>query len=152
MSDVVFQAGRVSADLRGIPYPPSGSDATSRRMPLAQALRMATDETGAPRIVSTPGTCGGRPRIAGTRMRVQDVVMWRDGGMSAEEMVEQFDLTPGQIRDALSYYHDHRDEIERDIREDEEFAERFLAEGHAQTSADLRARIEARRRAKRDHE
>jgi uncharacterized protein (DUF433 family) len=103
-------------------------------------------------IVKTPGTCGGRPRIAGTRMRVQDVVMWHDGGMSAEEMVEQFDLTLGQIHAALSYYYDHREEIERDIREDEEFAERFLAEGHARTSADLRARIEARRRAERDHE
>jgi hypothetical protein len=85
-------------------------------------------------------------------MRVQDVVMWHGGGMSAEEMVEQFDLTLGQIHAALSYYYDHRDEIERDIREDEEFAERFLAEGHARTSADLRARIEARRRAERDHE
>jgi hypothetical protein len=32
----------------------------------------------------------------------------------------------------------------------EEFAERFLAEGHTRTSANRRARIEARRRAMRD--
>jgi uncharacterized protein (DUF433 family) len=103
-------------------------------------------------IVSTPGKMSGRPRIAGTRIRVQDIVVWRDSGMSAEEMAEQFEVTLSQVYAALSYYYDHREEIERDIREDEEFAERFLAEGHAETFADFKARIEARRRAKRDHE
>ena len=27
-------------------------------------------------IEMTPGVCGGRPRIAGHRIRVQDIVIW----------------------------------------------------------------------------
>ena len=30
------------------------------------------------RIVKTPGTCGGRARIAGHRVRVQDIVIWHE--------------------------------------------------------------------------
>ncbi len=34
-------------------------------------------------IKITPGVCGGKPRIAGHRIRVQDVVVWHEQmGMS----------------------------------------------------------------------
>ncbi len=40
------------------------------------------------RIVKTPGTCGGRARIAGHRVRVQDVVIWSEyQGMTPDEIV-----------------------------------------------------------------
>jgi uncharacterized protein (DUF433 family) len=29
-------------------------------------------------IVKTPCTCGGKPRIAGSRIRVQDIVIWHE--------------------------------------------------------------------------
>ena len=93
-------------------------------------------------IVSTPGKCGGKPCIAGTRIRVQDVAVWHGGGMSVEEMVEQFDLTPAQIYAALSYYYDHREEIERNIREGDELIEKV-----GTPLSELRAEIEARQRA-----
>jgi uncharacterized protein (DUF433 family) len=39
-------------------------------------------------IVSTSDTCGGKPRIRGTRVRVKDVVLWHERmGMSPEEIV-----------------------------------------------------------------
>lgn len=39
-------------------------------------------------IVSTPGTCGGRPRIDGHRIRVPDIVVWTEEcGMSLEQIV-----------------------------------------------------------------
>ena len=97
-------------------------------------------------IVSTPGICGGKPHITGTRMRVQDVAIYHRAGMGVGEMVEQFDLTPGQVHAALSYYHDHREEIETLIQKEVESAERYLAEDKATLSSDLKAQIETRRR------
>lgn len=62
----------------------------------------------------TPGTCGGRPRIAGTRVRVQDVVVWHDRmGLSADEIVSRYPhLTLAGVYAALAYYHNHREQIE----------------------------------------
>lgn len=73
----------------------------------------------------------GRPVIDGTRVRVHDVALWHRGGMSVEEMVDQFSLTPGQVHAALSYYYDHREEIEQIIQEEIASSERDLAEGRA---------------------
>lgn len=71
----------------------------------------------------TPGTCGGAPRIAGTRIRVSQIVLMTEEGMSADEIIRSLPhLTLGQVYGALSYYHDHRQQIDDEIREaDEEF-------------------------------
>lgn len=73
-------------------------------------------------IEITPGTCGGKPRIAGTRIRVQDVVVWHDRmGMNPDEIAATYPhLTLADVYAALSYYHDHRDQIRAHLREDEE--------------------------------
>jgi uncharacterized protein (DUF433 family) len=43
------------------------------------------------RIVSTPGTCGGRPRIDGHRITVEDVAIWHERmGMSPDEIVSSY--------------------------------------------------------------
>ena len=73
-------------------------------------------------IEITPGTCAGKPRIAGHRIRVQDIVLWTEEGRSADEIVAEFpQLSLADVYAALTYYHDHREEIDRDIREDHEF-------------------------------
>jgi uncharacterized protein (DUF433 family) len=78
---------------------------------------------GIDHIVSTPETCFGKPRIAGTRTRVKDIVGWYyRAGWSIEQISEQFDLTAGQIFAALSYYADHKAEIDEDMRQDEIFS------------------------------
>ena len=74
-------------------------------------------------IVRTPDVCGGVPRIAGTRIRVQDVALWHEADTSVEDMAEQFDLTAGQVHAALSYYYDHRQEIQEAIRRSEQEAD-----------------------------
>jgi uncharacterized protein (DUF433 family) len=78
-------------------------------------------------IVSTPGTCGGKPRIAGTRMRVQDIyVMYELQGQSVDEIVTHFPhLTMGAVYAALAYFWDHREEILQHIADDEAFVEAF---------------------------
>jgi len=78
-------------------------------------------------IVSTPGTCGGKPRIAGSRIRVQDIVVWHEGhGLSPDEIVSQFPgITLADVYAALTYYHDHREEIRQHMRDADSFVEAF---------------------------
>lgn len=75
-------------------------------------------------IVATPGTCGGRPRIAGRRITVEDIAVWHvHMGMSEEEIAAEYDLDLADIHAALTYYFDHRDDIECRMREEEAFVE-----------------------------
>jgi uncharacterized protein (DUF433 family) len=78
-------------------------------------------------IVSTPGTCGGKPRIAGSRIRVQDIVVWHESwGLSPEEIVTNFpQLTLAQVYAALAYYYDHREEIRQHMKDAEALVEAF---------------------------
>ncbi len=69
-------------------------------------------------IARVPEVCGGRPIIAGTRTPVKSIVGYYKMGLSMEEVLEGLPhLTPAQIYEALSYYHDHQSEIEQDIEE-----------------------------------
>jgi uncharacterized protein (DUF433 family) len=69
-------------------------------------------------IEITPGIAGGKPRIAGHRITVQDIVLWHDRmGKSADEIATDYDLTLGDVHAALAYYFDHREEMDRSIRE-----------------------------------
>jgi uncharacterized protein (DUF433 family) len=85
---------------------------------------MLMDPIIAKHIESTPGVCGGRPWIAGTRIRVQDIVIWHERlGYAPDEIVSHYpQLTLADVYAALTYYHDHREEIERFIQEGKELA------------------------------
>jgi uncharacterized protein (DUF433 family) len=80
-------------------------------------------------IEITPGVCGGKPRIAGHRITVQNVAGWHErGGLSPDEIVSRHPgLTLADVYAALTYYHDHRDEIRAQSQADEEFADRLKA-------------------------
>ena len=79
------------------------------------------------RIVKTPGTCGGRARIAGHRVRVQDIVIWHEHqGMTPDEIVSQIPtLTLSDVHSALAYYFDHVPEIQSEMRADDVYVEEF---------------------------
>ena len=76
-------------------------------------------------IESDPNKCGGKPCIAGTRIRVWDVHVWHNlRGQSPEQIVTDFpQLTLADVYAALAYYFDHREEIERQMNEAAEFAD-----------------------------
>ncbi len=77
-------------------------------------------------IVSTPGICGGKPRIDGHRITVQNVAIWHEQlGQTPQEIAEDYGLTLAQVHAALAYYYDHREEIDRQIREDDEAIEKI---------------------------
>ncbi len=81
------------------------------------------------RIVSTPGTCGGKPRIAGHRIKIEHVAIWYERmGLSPDEIVSGWpSLSLAKVHAALSYYYDHREQIDADIREGDEFVEKLRA-------------------------
>ena len=55
-------------------------------------------------IASDPGICGGRPVVAGTRLRVSDVLDALASGASETELLADFPyLTPAAFRACLAY-------------------------------------------------
>ena len=71
-----------------------------------------------PHIIRNKEILEGEPVIKGTRTPVRAIVEWWKFGASPEEILENLPhLTLSQIFDALSYYADHRDEIEQYIAE-----------------------------------
>jgi uncharacterized protein (DUF433 family) len=73
-------------------------------------------------IEINPNRCGGKPCVAGTRIRVWDIHIWHHlRGKAPEEIVTEFpQLSLADVHAALAYYFDHREEIERQVKEDEE--------------------------------
>lgn len=67
---------------------------------------------------------GGKPRIAGRRITVQNVAIWHERlGRSADEICSEHDLTLAEVHAALAYYFDHREEIDRSIGKGEAIVE-----------------------------
>ena len=74
---------------------------------------------------------GPQAMIKGTRVPVSVIVGYVRLGETPESLVENIlpHLTLAQVYDALSYYHDHRDEIEQEMRENtEEYGRAYLRE------------------------
>jgi uncharacterized protein (DUF433 family) len=95
--------------------------------PPTQTLRVpAADRV---RIVSTPGICGGRPRIDGHRITVEDVAIWHERmGLSPDEIVSDHpSITLSDVHAALAYYYENRAQIDADIREGEKFVAEMKA-------------------------
>jgi uncharacterized protein (DUF433 family) len=67
-------------------------------------------------LVRTPGVCGGRLRIDGTRMTVGHIVALYRRGLTPEQIVEQHpQRTIGEIFAVLAWYHDHCDEFDAEL-------------------------------------
>lgn len=70
----------------------------------------------------TPGVCGGRPRVAGTRMTVADIALMRlQMNLSLEEISGVYDLPLSAVYAAMAYYFDHRAEIDLRSAEDDTY-------------------------------
>ncbi len=75
-------------------------------------------------IEITPGVVGGKPRITGHRITVQNIVVWHEFmGLSADEIAAEYGVSLSDVYAALAYYYDHRAEIDESIQADAAFAE-----------------------------
>ena len=91
-------------------------------------------------IEITPGIASGKPRIAGHRITVQDIVLWHERmRKSVDEICAEHDLVLSDVYAALAYYFDHREELDRSIDESHEFA----AEMRKSNSSPLKKKIES---------
>ena len=91
-------------------------------------------------IEVTPGVRGGKPRLAGTRITVDDVVvMHLRLGQSLPEIAGRYDLDPAAVYAAMAYYYDHPDEIDRSIEADRVYAEAFERNNPSPLQEKLRA-------------
>src|ERR1700694_2869362 len=81
------------------------------------------------RVGSTPGACGGRPRIDGHRITVEDVAIWHERmGMSPDEIVSAHpSITLADVHAALAYYYENREQIDADILEGERLIKEMKA-------------------------
>ena len=78
----------------------------------------APSEVLHPYVEHRPGVQGGRPVIKGSRFPVSAIVQDYRRRLSVEEILRDFpSLRPAEVYDALSYYYDHRAEIDQEIVE-----------------------------------
>lgn len=54
-------------------------------------------------ILMDPEICHGKPVVRGTRVPVARVLSYLAGGMTMEEVVRDYDLTPDDVLAALEY-------------------------------------------------
>ena len=76
-----------------------------------------------PYITRKKDVCGGKPIIAGTRIKVAQIAVEYDRmGWTPDEIIEAHPhLTLVQVHDALAYYYENAEEINADIRAGEQF-------------------------------
>jgi uncharacterized protein (DUF433 family) len=80
-------------------------------------------------LVSSPDVCGGRLRIDGTRITVNQIAVLYKQGYNAEDIADQYPyLTMAQVYAALSHYHANQEEIEADLTAEEQEARRLEQE------------------------
>lgn len=61
----------------------------------------------------------GEAYIDGSRVKVKQLIFHYRSGVSIEEILEGFpNITAAQFFDALSYYHDHKDQVNESLERD----------------------------------
>lgn len=86
-------------------------------------LEVTVGSITTPHIEASPGIVGGKPRIAGHRITVHNVVIWHERlGLSADEIASNYGVSLADVYAALTYYYDHRQEIDGSILSDESYA------------------------------
>lgn len=91
-------------------------------------------------IAADPGVRAGQPCLAGSRLTVADVVILHLRlGRPFEDISATYDVPLAAVYAAMAFYHDHRDEIDRRIADDQDFAEAFERNNPSPLQARLRA-------------
>lgn len=94
-------------------------------------------------IDATPDICGGKPRIAGHRITVQNIAIWHERmGKTVDEISTEYGLSLAEIYAALSYYFDNRAAIDQDIQKGDEFVDTMRAQHQSRLAQKLTERIE----------
>ena len=96
---------------------------TMNRAEKAKELQILAQELGDvfPGVESTPGICGGDPCIVRTRIPVWVLESYRRLGVSEADLLKSYpSLRADDLATAWAYVRVHREDIERQLRENEE--------------------------------
>lgn len=75
-------------------------------------------------VIKTPGTCGGKPRLKGHRIRVQDIAYYSEWcGWNPDQIADSLNLTLAEVHAALVYYFENMDEIREDLQKGNDLVE-----------------------------
>ena len=89
---------------------------------MAESIALLIDH-----IEAKPGS--GAPRIKGKGVRVDFIAnLVESQGAAIDTVCQEYGLTPGEVYAALSYYADHKEELDQAAREAEERLDRRFAE------------------------
>ena len=67
-------------------------------------------------LVRTPGICGGRLRLDGTRITVHRIATLYRQGQTAEDIAQTYPhLALGQVYTALAYYHANQELVQSEL-------------------------------------
>ena len=67
-------------------------------------------------LVETPGVCGGRLRIDGTRITVHRIATLYKQGQTADDIIRTYPhLSYSQVYVALAYYHEHQEQVDAEL-------------------------------------
>jgi uncharacterized protein (DUF433 family) len=91
-------------------------------------------------IVKTPGTCGGRARVAGRRVPVSSVYRWFLSGFGPEDILEKYEgATLAEIYAAITYALANRDEIGAEIELEDRLENESLERDRQRPAVSARA-------------
>ena len=75
-------------------------------------------KTQHPHISQSANICNNSPIITGTRTPVRSIVSYHKNGLTAEEIAAKLHyLSLSETYDALAFYYDNKDLIDKDIEE-----------------------------------
>jgi uncharacterized protein (DUF433 family) len=88
---------------------------------------MAKAKLKHPYVTQIEGVCGGKPVIKGTRIRVMDIAIEHKVlGYTPEQIIQAHPhLNLAQVHDALSYYYENQEMINKEIEKAKETEERY---------------------------
>jgi uncharacterized protein (DUF433 family) len=90
---------------------------------------MATITNIATLITRSPDICGNCPRIAGTRVSIQQIATLHKRGLSTHDIIAEYDfLNLAQVYAALAYYYANQAEVETLLAEEVAEYDRLVAE------------------------
>ena len=82
-----------------------------------------------PYIEKVEGTCGGKAKIKGTRIKVSQIAVEHiDMKMDIDEIINSHPhLRHWEIYDALSYYYENQTEIDNELIEEMKFVQKMIS-------------------------
>lgn len=85
------------------------------------SLRHAVDDPRFPGVTYRRGASGAiMPVLRGSGLRVQTLVVDEKQGLTLEQIADEYDLEPAQVKEALAFYDAHHVEIDANLRAEQQ--------------------------------